>query len=80
MQEAFREKEKAVLAFQIAENNEGKFRSNLCALEMKLEKEADHFKRDIEQKDAKHNLEIGELNRTIHGTLLNNSLLIIIKI
>ena len=69
MQEAFREKEKAVLSFQVVENNEVKLRSNLYELEMKYEKATEQYKRDLEQRDTKHNLEIVELNKAIHGTL-----------
>lgn len=67
MQEALREKEKASLSFRIAENDSVKLRSDLCALEIKLDKVTDQFKRDTEQKDFKHNLEIEELKKTIHG-------------
>lgn len=67
IQEALREKEKAMLAFQAAENDEAKLRGNLCALEMKFEKVTDEFKRDLEHKDHIHNLEVQELKKNLHS-------------
>lgn len=69
MQEALREKEKGVLAFQIAENSEILLRNSLFALEIKFEKTCDQFKRDMEHKDQIHNLEVQELKKHIHGML-----------
>lgn len=67
IQEALREKEKAILAFQAAENEESKLRGNLCAIEMKLEKITDQFKRDLEHKDHINNLEVQELKKNLHS-------------
>ena len=62
-----REKERAVLAFQEAENNEAKLRSNLCAIEIKFEKVTDQFKRDLEHKEHINNIEGQELKKNIHS-------------
>jgi hypothetical protein len=62
-----REKEKAILAFQAAENEESKLRGNLCAIEMKLEKVTDQLKRDLEHKDHINNLEVQELKKNLHS-------------
>lgn len=67
MQQALREKEKSSLSFRIAENDAVKLRSSHCALEMKLEKISEQFKRETEQKELKHSWEIEELKKTIHG-------------
>lgn len=69
MQEALREKEKAVLAFQAAENNEIKLRNSVFALEIKFEQTCDKFKRDVEYKDQINNLEVQEFKKHIHGML-----------
>ena len=66
IQEAFREKEKATLSYQAAESDAVKLKSNLYALEMKLEKVTEGFKKESEQKDLRHNYEIEELKKTIH--------------
>ncbi|KAK4029361.1 hypothetical protein OUZ56_022359 [Daphnia magna] len=67
MQEALREKEKAVLAFQAAENNEIKLRNSVFALEIKFEQTCDKFKRDVEYKDQINNLEVQEFKKHIHA-------------
>ncbi|XP_057366083.1 cingulin-like protein 1 [Daphnia carinata] len=67
MQEALREKEKAVLAFQAAENNEIKLRNSVFALEIKFEKTCDQFKGDMEYKDQINNIEVQELKKHIHA-------------
>lgn len=75
-QEAFREKEKAILSFQMTENDLAKLRSTHCALEMKYEKAVEQFKKDMEQKDLRHKLEIDELNKNVHCMSTSRNILL----
>lgn len=56
------------MSLRDAQNNAVQLQSRQCEIEMKLEKSVDQFKRDLEQKEQRHDLEVDKLNKAIHGT------------
>jgi len=55
------------LSLRDAQNNAVQLQSRHCEMEIKLEKSLDQFKKDMEQKEQRHEFEIDRLNQAIHG-------------
>lgn len=62
-----RDKEKITLSLRDSQNNAVQLQSRHCEMEMKLEKTIDHLKKDLEQKEHRHDYEVDKINKVIHG-------------
>ena len=56
------------MSLRDAQNNAVQLESRHCEMEIKLENSLDQFKKDLEQKEQRHDFEIDRLNQAIHGT------------